>query len=148
WPNYNSNGLDQGGPATLYALDPSWDTTVEYQGLTISRPNAQTYANGRSITYRDVTFTGQLCGVPTQNLVWQAINTNMPDCGMEADKLVGTVVLDGVTIRQINFQSSSIDLLSMNNTVVSAALNGTPKKAVITSSTMNTFKPGAFYYGR
>ena len=60
WPLYNAGdafNIDQGGPATLYALDPSWDTTVEYRGLTISRAG-QTYANGRSVTYRDVTLTG------------------------------------------------------------------------------------------
>jgi len=67
---------------------------------------------------------------------------------MEADKLVGTVILDGVTIRQINFQSSSVDLLSMSNSTVTGALNGTPKKAVVTFSRITTLKPGAYYYGR
>jgi hypothetical protein len=152
WPLYWSGqpGLhpDQGGPATLYALDSSWDLQVEYRGLTIDRRTAQTYANGRSVTYRDVTFTGQACGIPTQNLIWQAINTNMSDCGMEADKLVGTVVLNGVTIRQMQFQSSSIDLLNMSNTTVTNALAGTPKKAVISNSTISTFRPGAYAYGR
>jgi hypothetical protein len=151
WPlNWSGSALeaDQGGPATLYALDPTWDTEVEYRGLTIARPEAQTYANGRSITYRDVTFTGQFCGVPTQNLVWQAIDTDMSDCFMEADKLVGTIVLDGVTIRSIVFQSSSIDLLSMTRSAVTVSLNGTPKRALISDSTIRTLKPGAIAYGR
>lgn len=151
WPNYNSGNVlqaDAGGPATLYALDPSWNTEVEYRGLTIARPTAQTYANGRSVTYKDVTFTGTACGVPTQNLVWQAINTNMSTCSMEADKLVGTIVLNGVTISQLAFQSSSIDLLNMSNSSVTVSLNGTPKKAVILNSTIAVLKPGAFAYGR
>jgi hypothetical protein len=67
---------------------------------------------------------------------------------METDKLVGTIVLDRVNIRQIDVQSSSIDLLSMTNSTVSETLNGTPKKAVISSSTIGTLKPGAIYYGR
>jgi hypothetical protein len=151
WPlNWSGSHLeaDQGGPATLYALDPTWDTEVEYRGLTIARPEAQTYANGRSITYRDVIFTGQFCGVPTQNLVWQAIDTEMSECVMEADKLVGTMVLDGVTIRSIVFQSSSIDLLSITRSTVTLSLNGTPKKAVISDSTIAALKPGAIAYGR
>ena len=59
WPNYWSGtpGLqpDQGGPATLYALDPSWDTEVEYDGLTINQAG-QIYANGRSVTFKDCQF--------------------------------------------------------------------------------------------
>lgn len=147
WPSYNSNGIDLGGPATLYALDPSWDTEVEYRGLTIAQPNVQTYAIGRSITYRDVTFKGRFCAVPTQNLIWQGINLNIPDCGMEADKLVGTIALENVTIRQMDFQSSSIDLLTASNSTI-GNLNGTPKRAIISNSTINTLKPGAYNYGR
>jgi hypothetical protein len=151
WPNYNSGNqfeIDAGGPATLYALDPSWDTQVEYRGLTISEDQVQTYAVGRSVTYRDVTFTGPNCAIPTQNLIWQAINTNMSTCSMEADKLVGSIVLDGVSINQINIQSSSIDLLSMKNSTVVRGMAGTPKKAVISDSTIANFRPGAYAYGR
>ena len=151
WPVYNSGSrfeVDSGGPATLYALDPSWDTEVEYRGLTIAQGQAQTYANGRSVTYRDVTFTGPSCGIPTQNLLWQAINTKMADCYMEADKLVATMNLDGVTIKGIAFQSSSIDLLKMKNSNVTSAMNGTPKTAVISDSTISSFRPGAYAYGR
>lgn len=151
WPRYNSGSqfeVDNGGPATLYALDPSWDTEVEYRGLTIAQPHFQTYANGRSVTYRDVTFTGQFCGVPTQNLVWRAINTNMSTCIMEVDKLIGTISLEGVTIYEIDFQSSSTDLFSMLNSTITYRLTGTPKKAVMASSTITNFWPGAYAYGR
>jgi hypothetical protein len=151
WPLYfagNNLEADQGGPATLYSLDPSWDTTLEYRGLTIVNDNYQTYANGKSITYRDMTFTGNACAVPTQNLLWQAINTNMSGCSMEADKLVETMVLSGVTIGSIAFQSSSIDLLNMSNTKVTRWMNGTPKKAVISDSSIASFGLGTYAYGR
>ena len=150
WPLYwsgNAFEADQGGPATLYALDPSWDTEVEYRGLTISHGDYQTYANGRSITYRDATFTGTGCGVPTQNFLWQAINTNMTNCFIEIDKLVDTILFSGVTIRGAEFQSSSINLFSMDTSTIQQ-LNGTPKKAAITHSTIGNFRPGAFAYGR
>jgi hypothetical protein len=151
WPNYNSGSqfeVDAGGPGTLYALDPSWDTQVEYRGLTISQNNFQTYANGRSVTYRDVKFTGAACAIPTQNYLWQAINTDMSGCNMEVDKLVTSMVLDRVTINQIKFQSSSTDLVTISNSTIKSQLGGTPKKAVISDTKITDFRPGAYAYGR
>lgn len=151
WPNYNSGSqfeVDAGGPATLYALDPSWDTQVEYRGLTISQEKFQTYAVGRSVTYRDVKFTGSHCGVPTQNYLWQAINTDFSACNIEVDKLITTMVLDRVTIHLLKFQSSSTDLLTMSNSTVRTQMTGTPKKAVISNTTIADFRPGAYAYGR
>jgi len=151
WPHYadgNVFEVDQGGPATLYYLDPSWNTTVEYRGLTIEQNNFQTYAIGKSVTYRDVTFTGGNCGIPTQNLLWQAINTDMSNCNMEVDKIIGEAVLDGVTIHILSVQSSSVNLLTLRNLVVTSQLNGTPKVANISDSTIASFNPGAYAYGR
>lgn len=151
WPNYNSGNqfeVDAGGPATLYALDPSWDTQVEYRGLTISQEKLQTYANGRSVTYRDMKFTGGNCAVPTQNLLWQAINTDMSGCNMEVDKLVTSMVMDRVTINQLKFQSSSTDLVTISNSTINIQMTGTPKKAVISDTKIADFRPGAFAYGR
>lgn len=151
WPLYNSGNqfeVDNGGPATLYALDPSWDTEVEYRGLTISQDKFQTYANGRSVTYRDVKFTGQHCGVPTQNITWSAINSDFSSCIMEVDKMIGTVILDHTTIYEIDFQSSSTDLLYIRNSHITNRLTGTPKKADIAKSKINKFWPGAYAYGR
>ena len=151
WPSYWGGNLfeaNQGGPATLYLLEPSWDTVVEYRGLTIVNDAFQTYATGRSVTYKDVKFTGEHCGIPTQNLIWQAINTDMSACTLEADKMVGTVVMNGVTIKEIGFQSSSTDLLSMSNSTVTYRLIGTPKKAVISDSAIANFWPGAYAFGR
>ena len=121
WPLYDPGGpygVDEGGPATLYALHSTWNVQVEYRGLTIDQTQVQTYANARSVTYRDVTFTGSACAVPTQNLIWQAINVSMSGCSMEIDKLIGTVIMTGVTIYEIDFQSSSTDLFQMTGSTV------------------------------
>jgi hypothetical protein len=73
WPSYysgTSSSASEGGPATLYAFDPSWNTILEYKGLKISG-NVGTYANGRSVKFTDVTFNGCTSGgglSPTQNL--------------------------------------------------------------------------------
>jgi len=144
WPSYDFAG--SGGPAALWVLDPSWDAEFEYRGLTIDQVY-QTYSVGRSVTYRDVTFTGSSCAIPTQNLAWTLINVMMPNCDVEADKLVSTVSVENSTIHQIDFQSSSIDLLNMSNSNVTI-MHGTPQQAVISNSTVDTFGPGAYAYGR
>jgi hypothetical protein len=151
WPNFNSGSafeVDAGGPATLYSLDLSWDTTVEYRGLTIDQMNSQTYANGRSVTYRDVKFTGHLCAVPTQNLLWRAIDVDMSGCSLEIDKINGTVSFAGGTVYEIDFQSSSTDLISMDGTRVTHGIIGTPKKFVANNVSIAEFDPGAYAFGR
>lgn len=149
WPLYNEGSAfeaDPGGPATIYAIGNTWNTRVEYRGLTISQ-DGQTYAQGRYVTYRDVIFTGGHGGIPTQNVQWSAINTDMSGMNLETDKLVGTMEMDGVTISQIVFQSTSTDLFIMRNSTVTLRLDGTPKRAEISDSTLALFGPGATAYG-
>ena len=126
WPNYNQGNnfeADNGGPATIWAVDDTWNSTVEYRGLTINQ-EGQTYSPARHVTYRDVTFGGGHGGIPTQNETWSAINTSFANVNMETDKLIGTMTMDGVTIRQIVFQSSSTDLFIMKNSTVTKRLDG------------------------
>lgn len=151
WPNYNSGSafeVDNGGPATLYALPTTWDAELEFHGLVIEQDARQTYANARSVTYRDVRFTGAHCSIPTQNVIWQALNSDFSTCNMEVDKFITTIVMNDSTFRMINIQSSSVDLLSMDNSTVTRSLTGTPKKAVISNSKIEKFMPGAYAYGR
>jgi hypothetical protein len=149
WPNYNQGNnyeADNGGPATIWAVGDSWNSTVEYRGLTINQ-EGQTYSPARHVTYRGVTFGGGHGGIPTQNETWSAINSNFADVNMETDKLIGTMTMDGVTIRQIKFQSSSTDRLIMKNSIVTKMLDGTAKRAEITDSQLDAFKVGAYAYG-
>ena len=141
WPTFN---LWNGGPAQLNVMPREWDTEVEYQGLHISMPG-QIYSNGRNITFTDVTFD-DACDIPTQNKTWTYNNVT---CGqmIEADKLVESVIINGGTLRGIDFQSSSIDLLQMNGTTVTGFIAGTPKKAVISNSHIADFHPGTLWYG-
>ncbi|UPJ51732.1 hypothetical protein IVB30_10485 [Bradyrhizobium sp. 200] len=149
WPNYNQGNnyeADNGGPATIWAVGDSWNSTIEYRGLTINQ-EGQTYSPARHVTYRGVTFGGGHGGIPTQNETWSAINSNFADVNMETDKLIGTITMDGVTIRQIKFQSSSTDRLVMKNSTVTKMLDGTAKRAEITDSVLGAFKVGAYAYG-
>ena len=121
--------------------------TVEYRGLTINQ-EGQTYSPARHVTYRGVTFGGGHGGIPTQNETWSAINTSFANVNMETDKLIGTMTMDGVTIKQIVFQSSSTDLFIMKNSTVTNRLDGGGKRTEITDSKLNIFGPGIWAYGR
>ena len=149
WPNYNQGSnfeADNGGPATIWAVHDTWNATLEYRGLTINQ-EGQTYSPARHVTYRGVTFGGGHGGIPTQNETWSAINTSFANVNMEIDKLIGTMTMDGVTIKQIMFQSSSTDLFVMKNSTVTNRLDGGGKRTEITDSKLNNFGPGIWAYG-
>jgi hypothetical protein len=149
WPNYNQGSnfeADNGGPATIWAVHDTWNATLEYRGLTINQ-EGQTYSPARHVTYRGVTFGGGHGGIPTQNETWSAINTSFANVNLETDKLIGTMTMDGVTIKQIVFQSSSTDLFVMRNSTVTNRLDGGGKRTEITDSTLNNFGPGIWIYG-
>lgn len=149
WPNYNQGNnfeADNGGPATIWAVHDTWNATVEYRGLTINQ-EGQTYSPARNVTYRGVTFGGAHGGIPTQNETWSAINTSFANVNLEIDKLIGTMTMDGVTIKQIVFQSSSTDQFIMKNSTVTKRLDGGGNRTEITDSTLNNFGPGIWAYG-
>jgi hypothetical protein len=154
WPLYDAGSStqpDQGGPATLYQLHPSWNSQIEYRGVTIDTRNiaGQASITGRNITFRDVTFASTSCGVPSINLFIQYINTDMSGCAkLEVDKIIGQVVFTGSTFFRVDFTSSSTDLFTVTNSTISNGLVGTPKKAVISTSTIGNLEPGAYGFGR
>ena len=152
WPSYyagSGSANSDGGPATLYALDPSWDTVLEYRGMTFNTGGG-IYAPGRSIKFTDVTFSG--CGsggglAPTQSLNITLANVTML-CQIEIDKVLSSLDIEGGNFSQLLFQSSSgATLFTMNNATVTL-LNGAPQKSVIGKSTIGTFIPGTLHFGR
>jgi hypothetical protein len=150
WPLWSSGDQfhqDQGGPATLFWLDPSWNVELEIDGAVISSAG-QTYTNGRSVTYNNVTFTGGNCGIPTQNQNWSVVNSTMIGCDMEVDKLVTNATLNNVTIHNIYFQSASVvDFTIENGSVVTGGVSGTPIGFICSNSTLAGFGLGAYAYG-
>ena len=152
WPNFNEGNafeMDQGGSATIWNVGGAtnnWNTTVEYRGLTISQ-TGQTYAQGRNVTYRNVTFTGANGGIPTQNETWSAINSDFSGVIMETDKLVGTMLLDGVTIIKIVNQSASTDRLIIRNSTFTSGLDGGAKTTEISDTNLTGWAPGIYAYG-
>lgn len=149
WPNYNSGNAgeaDNGGPATIYALDANWGGETEVRAATIDTTGA-TAAQGRSVVYRDMTFTGSNCVWPTQNMAISFINITGTSCDVEVDKIVGTVTYTNVAFTRIHTQSSSIDNLVVSGSTFSGGISGTPKRATISNSTIPIMKLGPLAYG-
>lgn len=150
WPQYNTGSnfeVDPGGPATLHVLDPTWEASIEFKDLNLYAPNGQTTSNGRNITWRNVKMAGAACAIPTQNETHNWINVDASTCFIETDKIVGTWNITGGSLKQINVQSSSIDTINVDGTVIDAWF-GSPKKLNIQNSTAtSTIQVGTLAYG-
>ncbi len=149
WPVYDAgsvSSVDQGGPATIYSLPTSWDTQQEYIGITIDQAG-QTYAQGRSLTFRDVNVLGTNGLIPTQvgTLTWDKVVCLA--CNLEVDKLVDTWSVSGSMFRQLLFQSSSINLFSLRDSIVSSSMNGSPISSTMARSYFASLSPGAYAFG-
>jgi hypothetical protein len=152
FPNYepgNAVNIDQGGPATIYAMPAAWDCDLEYDGITVSQPGIQTYANGRSIKFKTCVCTNSEGIVPSQNQVHKWDNCDFSPCTVEMDKLVSLFDAgNGTTVHQLKFQSSSIQMMtSTGGLTLAAGFNGTPKNAILDSVT-STVSLGPIANGR
>lgn len=149
WPNYEKGSgccnPDDGGPATLYVFDPTWDSDVEYRNITFTSAN-ELDAFGRNVTFRNVAFTG--CIHPSNNRTWNWINVSAPSCNMEFDKMVETANFTNSSVLQINFQSSNKNFNFIGSTT--GAFIGTAANTTITGSTVTgnaRISPTAFGRG-
>jgi hypothetical protein len=86
--------------------------------------------------------------VPTQAVNWTANNLNCSTCGIEVDKLVDTATINGGSVYQLLFQSSSVHNFNLNGGAVVASVVGTPEIFNCSGSTITTLKLGATAYGR
>jgi hypothetical protein len=149
WPYYGYHGgPDNGGPATLYALEPGWDCDHEYDDLNLDQ-YLQTNGIGRSIAFVRGSSTG--FGIyPSRNVNWSATNFTQNNAGKESeiDKVSGTVTISGGTWGGIKTQSPSPDTFTISGSATVANLNGTPKNMVVNNSTITAarFGPVAFGY--
>jgi hypothetical protein len=158
WPSYTTgaaNAADPGGPAAIFAMPDEWNTTVEIKNLTMNQ-TLQINGAGRYITYRNVNFPGAggNCGaLPSMNEQWAVYTGDWNQCIMETDKLVTSQIMDDVTIRKIDFQSSATEFLTITNSSIGVGgsgadgLNGSGRYTTLTDVTMFNFNPGSYAYG-
>ena len=155
WPNFNKGGgpavPDDGGPATLYAFDPSWNSITEWRGITLAS-SAPIDLVGRDTTFRDVTIVpgaSNFCYNPTMSSAVQIFNSVMDSgtCAMEFDKMVQNANFDKLTIHQIGIQSGNNNLAFNNSTTVQI-LGSTANFSMNNSTITTELRPGPTTYGR
>ena len=135
WPQYNTGSafeVDPGGPATLYAIDPTWELNHEYKNFAYSSPNFQNISPGRTVKWTNVTTPdyGTYCMAPSQNVTYTWQNVSGPNCDIETDKIVTTYNLTDVSLLKMNVQSSSILTLNATRVAFGQGLFGSPKNFV------------------
>lgn len=137
------------GPATLMFFEAEWDGSLQINGLTIDQTTIQTYAVLRSVKFTDVTFTGTFCGTPTQTMDWTVDRVNGATCGMEVDKLIGTVTINASTWQTVTVQSAgTVKTIAYTGGTVISNRAGTPDNTICNNSTLADLRLGAQSYGR
>lgn len=151
WPQYNAGSqfeVDPGGPATLYVLDPTWETTVVYKDLTIDSTPASTTV-GRSSTFQNVSMTGALCAIPSQNETLNWINVTGTNCVIEVDKIIGTWNVTNSSVFKFDYQSSSVNISNIDGLTATGGggtggVFGSGKKMNMQNSTLDIWTVGNF----
>lgn len=137
---------DQAGPATLYALDPAWNSDVTYEGFEFYNPWGQTATKGLRTIFRDIQDLGPWGIFPTGSKEVQFINCNLPYT-MEVDKITEHVIFDNTTAGELLFQSSVNRVEIINGSTVDS-LNGTSRLIEVHNSTIDDIGIGATGFGR
>jgi len=139
---------DMGGPATIFAMDPSWDAEVIFRGLTFSQATQDIYGCARSVQYIDCKFSHR-SPAPSQGKHWKAIGCDLGPF-VEVDKDLKLLELDDVTCAsgngQILFQSASTERAEIKNSRT-RKLNGTARHMVIKNTSIQKLTIGAIAYG-
>lgn len=140
WPQYNTGSpfeIDPGGPATVYHYDDNWDLTHVYKDLTLDNIYFQTSANGRDVTWENVTMKGAACAIPTQNVTYRWTNVTGTDCTIETDKLVKAWYIRNSTLKHVGVQSPSIEIIDADGLTVSRNWLGSSKKQYFNNVTIS-----------
>ncbi len=146
WPELNSGSsgeVDNGGPATLYAIKQNWNATHVYNNFTIDKTGSfrkGTNGSVRFVTYdgvtatnRDIvnastaeTFTVRNCDFTgaSNNSIW------------EVDKLMTDLVVEDSNFTDIQVQSSAENLTMSGCTT--EVITGTLRRNTFTDCTFNS----------
>lgn len=151
WPAFAPGTLfemDQGGPATLYSLPASWDTRQFFRNITITQTGDQTKCQGLQCILDTVTLTGADCVFPTQNYDMRFVNVTGTACSIEIDKLTTFFGVYGGTILRLKNQSSSIGLVTVNQSNITLSIAGTPQRFIGYKATLAAWGLGPTAFGR
>jgi len=144
----SSKSPDEGGPATIFAMDASWDTDVVFHGVTFSQATQDIYGSARSIQYIDCKFPNR-SPAPSQGKHWKATGCDLGP-SVEVDKDLELLELDNVTCISGNglmrFYSASIERAEIKNSRI-RKLTGTARHMVIKNTSTENLIIGAIAFG-
>jgi hypothetical protein len=137
----------QGGPASLYALQPTWNSNAQFFGLQVTTPIMQWNWVGRTVTLTDIVLAGgNLNPSQSDNLV---CNFCVVTGGIEEDKNINNLTFfRGATNTLVNQSSSTNNLILDSFTTFGVnSLNGTTTNMTITNSSISAAAVGASFAG-
>ena len=144
WPSYDQ-ATTNGGPATLFLLQPDWDARYAVIGGTwnYASPNEVDFAASHYFTLSNISVVAggwvvSLSGTVTVN----NINQTGTD---EIDKDIDTLTFNGGSIANgLSLQSASIHVLALNNISIDN-LQGMPQKTTCNGATIGILRAGSSY---
>jgi hypothetical protein len=147
WPeaHFFTDGTYDGGPATLYALDPLWDTTQTYKGFKLTTSHPVFYGGCRTCIHQDLTWTNTTTGpAPSICQVIKFINCNVGGQN-EIDKTSEYIEYNGCTGSSLLVQSTSIQQIVLDSCQFQF-MTGSAKNTIIRNGcNIGSVQAGAIY---
>jgi len=141
--------VDEGGPATLYAIDPGWNINVIYQNFGINgSAGGQSYGAGYNVQWQGVKQYDTYGITPTFTNFVSFTGCDLSSYQMEYDKCVYKCVFDSTTTAQLFIQSSNNLVIVQNGCNIAGGFNGTPRVLEVHDSTVGGIGLGPPFAGR
>lgn len=141
YPNIGGTQPFQGGPATIYLLNKTFNTNAQFFGLTVASLS-QTNIIGKKIVLQDITWSNPFANGPNPTASAEIWNIGGNYNGSEVDKDIDFLALINNYATQTDIQSSSINTFIVQGTTFNGTLNGTPDNTSISNSKFGAISVG------
>lgn len=141
YPSLGGTSPFEGGPATIYLMEKTYNTVSQYLGMTVTSVT-QSNILGKNVTLTDVIWSNPSANGPnpTQSESITLVRNIYP--ASEVDKEIDNLSILGGIIVNTDIQSSSVNNLVIQGTTFTGHLNGTPTNTTISNSKMNAIRVG------
>lgn len=130
YPNYGNGSLTsspEGGAARLWGMSPSFDCDVSVFGVEFIGNGFALSVSGMKIHFEDCFGNNDIPTITACNDISYK-NCTFPGRGVEVDKVLGTVSIDGGTYFKFFCQSSAPRNFNVSNATFTGDLPGTPSR--------------------
>jgi hypothetical protein len=141
YPDLGGTQPYQGGPATIYLMELTYDLTARFYGGTVTNTN-QSNIIGRNITLTDVVWSNAASNGPNPTQSASIINIRGAYPGQEVDKENDTLVLFMNQASQTDVQSSSVNTFMIQGSTFSGKLNGSAANTTLSNSSFGSITAG------